>query len=80
MKFLIAFGTSNGLRFIMNLHDFLYFFPIVNPQTMNDTISLCQGAKLAPIKRTLELLGILSLRLPLLWMLGTYVQVQRLLL
>jgi len=80
MKFLVTFGTGNGLGFIMNLHDFLHFFPIMNSQTMNDTISLRQGAELASIKRTLELLGILSLRLRVFWMLGTHVQVQRLLL
>ena len=80
MEFLVTFGTRNGLGFIMNLHDFLHFVPIMNSQTMNDTIPLCQGAKLASIKRTFELLGILALRLRLLWMFGTHVQIQRLLL
>lgn len=80
MEFVVARGACDGFGVIMDFHGFLHFFPVVNPQTMNDTISFRHGTELAVIKGTLELFTILRFGFELLWVLGTHVKVQRLLL
>lgn len=77
---MIARGTGNRFGFVMDFHDFLHFFTIVNAQTMNDTISLCQRTEFASIKRALKLFVIFCFGFELFWMLGPHMEVQRLLL
>ncbi len=46
VKFLLTVVTRNRLRIRMGLHHFLHLLSKMNPQTMNDTITLRQGLKI----------------------------------
>lgn len=76
MKFLVTVITGNGLCVRMDFHHVLHFLSKMNTKTMNDTIALGQGLKIAIIHRTAEfLLFLLQVR-----MFGSHMKIQGLLL
>ena len=80
VKFLVTLGTGDGFGLVVDFHDFLHFFSIVNAETMNDTVTLGERTELTAVKRALKLFGVLCFCFELFWMFGTHVEIQRLLL